>query len=63
MHYELPLLAQSIIMIVCMTVMIQLCVRVGNEGVSPIVHKSFWGKWICMIRSYFSDMYVNVFVL
>ncbi len=43
-HYELPLLAQSIIMIVCMTVMIQLCVRVGNEGISPIVHKSFWSK-------------------
>lgn len=51
-HYELPLLLQSIIMIATMLAMMHICVTVRNETATTVVHRSLWGKkkWYTIIE-------------
>ena len=47
--FELPLLTQSVIMIICMLIMLELCIRVKGEnqiGVTSSIKKRFSGKSI-----------------
>ena len=43
-HYELPLLIQSLIMTVTMLVMMHICVTVKKESTPTTIHRSIWGK-------------------
>jgi uncharacterized protein with PQ loop repeat len=42
-HYELPLLIQSVVMIATMIAMIQLCVTIRNENSTLLVRRSLLG--------------------
>ena len=42
-HYELPLLIQSLIMTVTMLIMMHICVTVKREAIPANIHRSLWG--------------------
>ena len=53
--FEIPLLAQSIIMIITMLGLVELCVRVKNRNVigsGSIKNRYFFGKFTNAINSY-----------
>jgi len=61
-HYELPLLLQSILMILAMFVMIKLCINVQNRTqIIKAKERVLTGEYILLLQIYIdTDLYIHI---
>ena len=59
-HYELPLLIQSLIMTVTMLIMMHICVTVKKESTPTTIHRSIWGKTLLYVVLCMVHVHVHV---